>query len=230
LAIDCVGERAPSLGKRLRRQLPGRPFPLAQDSATILQTATRESPLLVVRDAPDGGDGEVDRYAEQRRRLSGRDHARLSDRPPDRLRRQPDGSKPVAVEIDAALPRRCVQEPETPQHEAVAAGHRERVAARSRFSLGRPSFEEARFEQEVALRTHDVPAPVPALPVKQFLPLSSAGAGDRAHSHAPPQASKALNPAAAAACRPTNRSANARPCSRAIVRQVTRHGSSTPAR
>ena len=52
----------------------------------------------------------------------------------------------------------------------------------------------------------------------------------RAYNHAPPQASKTLNPAATAACRPTSRSANARPCSRAIVRQVTRQGSRTPAR
>ena len=58
---------------------------------------------------------------------------------------------------------------------------------------------ETRLQEQVAFRMQDVPAPVPALLVEQFLPLASIGVGDRAHSHAPPQASKALNPMAATA-------------------------------
>ena len=77
-AQDAVGRRlrrraCAKPGKRLRRQSLGRPFPLAQDGATILQTATRERPLLVVCDAPNGGDGQVNRYAGRRRRLCSRD-------------------------------------------------------------------------------------------------------------------------------------------------------------
>ena len=56
-----------------------------------------------------------------------------------------------------------------------------------------------RLQEQVAFRTQDVLTPDPALLVEQFLPLASMGAGYRAHSHAPPQASKALNPVAAKA-------------------------------